>query len=226
MRRILVVLASVILILLVTAVICVLNMDWVVGRILSSKFKTKVTIEDIFFQPFDEINVRDMKVYNPSRFLHSPYALEVTSIDIHAPFRTYLKTVMMIDWIVTNNLTLTVDFVKGVSNWEILMKRISSSPTSNSRDSYAIIKKLIFKNLIVKVAKGNGHFETHVIKKLVLKDIQTNKGDLATRLTQAILRQAFFNSENFIKIPLDTAKGTVNQAFDTFDFINPFSSGK
>ena len=224
MRRILGLLIFLLLILLLIGVIAYAKIELVFSYILTNKFKTSVKIEDATFSPMSAIHIENITIANPNDY-PSAYALQIGLITILAPYENYLDKVVYINKIELTNITLTVDYLGNVTNWEALMDNLDSD--GEKSNSYAIIKKLTFNNLKILIEGKDGTFKTQTIAKLTLHDIKTKEGELTRRLTQAILKEVIFNIKNLINIPLkmtqDAINNPVDSTLDGLKALNPFN---
>ena len=118
MRRIFVILSSVFGILILTSIFLVFARSWVLSAILSSKFQTLVTVEQLTFSQGNQIDLAHLSIDNPDTF-QSTHALEVQSIAITAPYREFFNTAIHIDTIALDGILITVDFVGKTTNWEV-----------------------------------------------------------------------------------------------------------
>ena len=227
MKRFLAILVSALIIVCFTLLMAYKNLDLVLSHALSSKFGTQVRVEDVTFTPTTDIEVQNITVANPLAF-HSPYALEIGSVYIAAPYENYIKKIIEIDKIIVTNAVLTVEYFNKVTNWETLMAQLDNEDDSIVDDphSYSVIQELTFINLSVRVAGVDGSYQTYPINKLTLNNIKTKEGELTRRLTQAILNQIIFNFKNIIQIPLkytqDTIKAPIDTTIDGLKSLNPF----
>ena len=199
----------------------------ILAHLLSSKFQTSVSIKNLFFKPH-QIALQDVCIANPKGF-SAPSALKVASVSLFAPYRNYLDHVTSIDLIELSDLLLTIEILKKTTNWESLTTHLNqekqTKSSSKEKSSYAIIKKLVIKDLTIEILKS-GQKKTYHIRKLVLKNIQTKEGELIKHVTQAILNQLIYNIKNVIKIPLDMTNKALNNLFSTTKSFLPFFSSK
>jgi hypothetical protein len=225
MKSIIGTLASLLVLIFLIALIAIAKMEFILSYMLTDKLKTRVAIEDITFSPMDKIDVKNISIANPDAY-SSPYALQVGSLDIQANYRNYTKEVVIIEKIELSNVTLTVDYIKNVSNWEALMNQLDTSDEGDP-NSYSVIEELTFRNLKVNIIGKDGKLQSQTIPKLTLTNIKTKGGELTRRLTQAILTQLIFNIQNVIKIPLkmgqDLLNAPVESTWDGIKSLNPFN---
>ena len=223
MRRLLGIILFLLLTLSAIGAIAYTKLDLILSHILTTKFKTSVRIEDIELSPMKDILLENLTLANPIDY-PTAYALRIGSIAIEAPYKNYLEKVVSIDRIELTNITLTVDYLDNVTNWETLMNNIETD--DDKSDSYAVIKKLTFNNLIVRIEGKDGKLKTLKIPKLTLLNVQTKGGELTRRLTQAILKEVIFNIKNLINIPLkmtqDAISNPVDTTLDGLKALNPF----
>ncbi len=225
MKRLLGILSVLLVLVFLIAIVAFAKMELILSYMLTDKFKTKVVVEDLTFSPMNQIKAEAISIRNPEAY-SSPYALQLDTLEIQADYQNYLKEVIYIDTIEIRNITLSVEYLNNVTNWEALMNQLDSSEEGDS-NSYAVIRELTFRNLKITIIGKDGKLKSQTIPTLTLTNIKTKGGELTRRLTQAILTQLIFNIKNMINIPLKMGQDLLNAPVDTtwdgIKSLNPFN---
>ena len=213
MRRIFVILSSVFGILILTSIFLVFARSWVLSAILSSKFQTLVTVEQLTFSQGNQIDLAHLSIDNPDTF-QSTHALEVQSIAITAPYREFFNTAIHIDTIALDGIVITVDFVGKTTNWEVLISNLSNQQSSLGNNSFTVIDTLVLHNMQLRVIKGTGAPQLYTLNDITLHNITTENGSLTRRISQAIVTQMILQFQDIIAIPFTEVE-------KAFDFLSP-----
>lgn len=197
--------------------------NYVIGRLLSSTFHSKVTIDHVGYTK-KEIQIQEFTLYNPSEYT-TPKALFIKNIDINAPYSNYLKKIIQIHEIEIHDAVLNFVFNdrKGSeSNWSHLIGNLSNEKQpdditkDDSQGRYAVIDLLTINQLTVNIMTPGKKTETKVLKNLQFKHVVTKKGDITRRITQVVLYHMLFDYQNLIKIPAQFADKASTNFFHLF----------
>jgi hypothetical protein len=177
----------------------------ILASALTTKFKTKVSVARVKVKPFNQFGILNLKISNLENY-PTPYALEVGKIEVKAPFTNFINNVTEIEAIKLTDFTLYINYSKGVSNWETILKNLNHAPANLENktfiDTYSIIDKLAITNIKIYVENEDGRSKIYNIEKLYLKDVKTLNGQLTRRVSEAIVSQFFFNFKNIVDVPL------------------------
>ncbi len=223
--------------LIIGTILCLIffyfKFNYVLGKVLSSKFGTEVLIKKITFDRPD-IDVNTFTIKNPPGFM-TTLALRINKLDISAPYSNYFQNVIDIDEIEISDIDLNIEFTtkKGsISNWSHLLGSLSSEPSKKPAkvDSkevaetgrYAVIKLLKINNLKVNIITPGQKTQTKVFKNMQFKNVITEKGDITRRITQIIIYHMIFNYKNLIQIPEQFSNKATDGVLNIFKKIDPF----
>lgn len=226
LKKFIIALAVTICILLLFFGFAYYNGAFIFSRLLSGKLGTKVTIEQVNFKS-EEIEIIETKIKNPRKST-VPFALQIKNIDVKAPYSNYIKEDIVFNEIILSDVHLVVEFfteAQKESNWNHIMNDLDSSPEArvesrSKRD--ALIKRLEIRNFTVEVIMPGKKNRTKNLGTLRFQNVQTEKGEIVRRITQAILMKMIFNMKNFIELPLEITEDSFKKVFEGLDFINPF----
>lgn len=208
MRRLLSALITIIILVILIGFIAYLYRSTLTSSVLSSKVGSKITISEINFNP-PHITVDDFKMRNPLGFKNS-YALEIRQIDVDAPYSNFKNNVIEINKIQLNDVTLDVEISGASNNWDAIITNVAKDEKTDSTGK-ATIKLLEINNLHVKITMPNGEVKEATINHLEYRDVQTNNGDLAKKIMQAVIAKLMLDIKNTYKLPLNvTQEGVKN----------------
>lgn len=236
MKKLLSVLIGLIILLAIIGFILYLVRAPLTEKILSSKLGTTVYLKQIYFKfKPSRILVTDFKVKNPPGYQY-PYGLEIQNITVEAPFRNYLKDIVVVNKIELDNIVLKIEIPKGkLNNWQMLLGFIgrpkpSAPQVDKTKTHYAVIKLLVFNNLTIQIRMPDGSIKEQTFQRLEYKDLQTNEGDIGKTIMQALIYQMLFDTQTLLNIPLDITKDTLKDVLaptdGALDKLNPLNWGK
>lgn len=226
------ILGSITLALLVLFLFIYFKFSYILGRVLSSKFGTKVKIEKIVFdQP--KIDIKKFKIHNPIGY-NLPLALRVKNIDVNAPFKNYLNRVIHINSLNIQDVEINIEFQGrrgSESNWSYLLGNLSEDPHEKSKPHvktqqegkgrYAVIDLLTIQNLRINLITPGQKTQTKVFRNMQFKNIVTKKGDITRRITQIVIYHMIFNYKNLIKFPLNVGNDATGGVLNIFEKLAP-----
>lgn len=228
------ILSAVFVVIVICLLLFIFKFEYILGRILTSKFGTTVRIENVVFRK-NEFDAEKFVIKNPPSYT-TPSALKINQFDVEAPFWNYFKKVIHIKEIELHNVEFTLEFdsKKGsTSNWSQLLDNLSAgsngssnaSSEDSSSDRYAVIGLLKINNLTVNMITPGRKTETRTYRNLQFRNVVTKKGDIVRRITQVVIYHMIFNFRNWIKFPVQFGGQATDGVLNIFEHISPFSSG-
>jgi uncharacterized protein involved in outer membrane biogenesis len=234
LRKIFLGIGIIIFLLIIGVVIVWFNLPNFAERILSKKFKTEVSIEDIALTT-NKIEIEKISIANPDNFA-LPTAFSTDLIDIRAPWRTYLSHDIVIDQLSLNNVYVSLIFhsSKGTEgNWSALLDNFNSSPESKEKKGRTLlIKKFYVNNIALDLLYGNQSRNVRRINipRLEFDNISSETGFPVDQITNIIVQQMLMEIfrlegiqnmlQNAVKMPLQQ----LEKVFPPFKGL--FSSGE
>ena len=212
-----------------------LKFGFILGKVLSSKFGTKVKIEQITLkQP--KIDISNFAIFNPPGY-NLPLALKINNIDINAPFRNYFHQEIRVNSLNINNVEINIIFQGrqgSESNWSYLLGNLSEEPhdhkkhpdeiKQDTKGRYAVIELLTITNLRVNIITPGQRTQTKVFRNMQFRNVVTKRGDITRRISQVIIYHMIFNYRNIIKMPIEIGKEASGGIFSIFEKLAPFST--
>ncbi len=184
------------------------NLPRLVSFMLSKNFGFRVSLEELnFYKQGLEIN--DLKIFNLKPSNYDP-AVSCASINVAASLRQLIQKTLTIDEISLDQINLNIQFydaAKEQSNFNDIIN--TETPASHKKENKPyLIKKLLLKNLYVKLIFSNGKEKDVYIEKLEFNNISEKSGFPVAQLEKAILHAVLksifkrFNIKNILK-PLE-----------------------
>ena len=200
---------SLVLIVIIVAAIAgayvYVNRAPMLGRYLSQKMGTTVTIESIDFDE-DSFTLNNLMIKNPPGN-QLPTAFKVKTIEFKAPFDHYFKKHIEIDAITLNDIYLSLEFhnkqhTKG--NWTTIIQNIDSNysstyPPESQKSSEkkslrkhrtVMIKKLLFYNIEIEIfLYGDKPRQLSPIAAIELENVSGKEGIPTEEITEIIVQK-------------------------------------
>jgi len=234
MKKLLSVLLGIIIVLIIVGFCLYLFRTPLATMILSKKLGTSLTLDQINFRP-QHITLDQLKMSNPAGYRY-PYALEIQKTDVEAPYTNYLKSIVEVDKIELDDVTIRIEISLELNNWNVLLGRVGQPETTKAveaKSNYAVIKLLVINNLKVQVVLPDGSIKERTIKRLEYRDLKTNEGDIGRRIMQTVILQMLLDVRNIMGVPLTLEKDTLQGIFTpqngkepVLDDLNPLNWGK
>lgn len=189
---------------------------------LSEALKVAVSIKDIHLS-YNNITLDDVVIGNvPKGIL--PKAFSAKKIFSDCPLTNYIKQKIEIDQIGLNDVYLGLEFdspSSTKSNWSKIMKSLSSSEDTSSKDKKVIfIKTLILTNIQVDLVYRNKPGEIKKLRpidKIELHNINSEEGIPMNQLMNTVLGQML--KSVFIQENLKEAVKDLLQSQDSIDSL-------
>jgi uncharacterized protein involved in outer membrane biogenesis len=228
MKRFLILLALFLSILSLGLSIALWNIEFLVANSLSKKLGAPVTIKKISYN-HSLLRIDQITIGNP-RPSSLPHALTIGSIRLEAPLWNYLKKRIVIQRIIFDEVDMQIEFYNqnhSEGNWNSLLANLETSSTKQNSDRNAVINYLIINNIHFELLLASQKKPSTLppIKTLRFENLETANGDLAARISEAILGhlvQAVFWKyaiPSTIRFPFDASTNALNTGFDTLKGI-------
>lgn len=201
--------------------------SWVSGA-LSKRAKVPVSIEALrFLSP--GIEVERIRVGNPPDSI-LPHALQVGSLQVHAPLRRFFDDQIVIDLVALNDVYLGLEFESQGSargNWSTIMRNLKQSTgtekeaaAKKGKSTSVLIKKLVITNLNIDLVYRKGDQRVRKLKpipRLEFTNISSEGGIPTAQIMDLILSEMLRNvfSKEGLKNMLDdvlSPKGSTQDA--------------
>ncbi len=216
MKKLIGILAGIIIILIAAGYIAYANSALILGEIISHKTKVPVTIQNIEFRR-ESFTIQELHMENPKE-ARLPTALKVETINVHAPYHQYIEDPIVIDQINVNNSYVNIqlytkDQTKG--NWQTVMNNMAEDHNSLlSIERPALIRKLILTNIQIDLILADGSMhKLSPIDRLEFDNINSDKGipiqEISEIIVEKMMQSIFLEKglKAIIEVPADIIKG-------------------
>lgn len=218
MKRLAVIIVSILIILIAGFSIAFLNAHSVLAHIISQKTELPVSIKKMTFHK-DSFKIHDLTLFNPKE-ARSPIALKTETIKIEAPYVQYIEDPIVIDLIHIHDTYVNIQIYnkdQSEGNWHTIIKNMAkdhNSPFSIERST--TIKKLVLTNVKIDLLLANGSVH-HLspIDRLEFENINTEKGipiqEISEIIVQKMMGQIFFEKglKAILNAPATLIKGVL-----------------
>jgi len=215
MRRIIQILIVLIVVISGLGCLAYFNASFLFARIISNKTHVPVKIKSTAFLE-SQILMKELWMGNP-RDARLPTAMTVETIDVKAPYLTYLDNPVTIDLIHLDNVYFNIQIynkeqTKG--NWQTIISNVqkeNKSPLSVEREVH--MKKVLITNIQVDLIRSNGElYKLSTIPKIEFDHLNTEKGvpvqEISEILMQKMIEYIFIENgiKSIIEAPVDVIK--------------------
>jgi len=221
-NRLVRILVTILAALCIAAFLLYARLPSIISGKVSDALQTAVSLKKVDLSPSD-INLEELVVSNvPGSVL--PDAFSAKTISLNAPLTNYIKDDIVIEEIDLDGVYLALEFespTNTTSNWNVLMKPLSSDPPSSRSKKTVLIKTLVITNINVDLVyknKGSNVKKLPRIEKIVLTNINSEEGFPMDQIMNSVLGQML--KSVFIQQNLkDALNGLLNQPKDTAEGI-------